>query len=222
GRQSHAAEDLPSLRQVPVPERDARDERVGRPRAAGQHAVLVAEEDLRVLGVRERLEAGIALEGGRRPLPDVAALHALRGLLPFGLGRKPLPGPRRDGFGLEERDVLNGLGRRQGLELSETPPQPTLGAALPVERCLDPLRAKPGPAVVAPEAPIPIAAVRDELREALVRDREALEPERREIDDLRRPLVVVRPRPVVRPERERAGRNEYVLGLGRRSQVVVW
>src|SRR4029453_10312171 len=124
-------------------------------------------------------------------------------------------------FPLIERYVLPRFGRRHGFAAREAPPRPTSSGTLPIERRLHTLLAKPSPAVLAPVAPFAIAAVLDELREALVRDGVALDPERRQLDDVRGLLVVVDPTLLVRPERERAGRNEYVLGRGRRPQVVV-
>ena len=56
-RAPQAGEDLPPLREVPVAERRPRDERIRDPRAAAQHAVLAAEERLRVLAVRVRDES---------------------------------------------------------------------------------------------------------------------------------------------------------------------
>src|SRR3954451_11807695 len=113
------------------------------------------------------------------------------------------------------------FGGRYRLAVSEASAQPAAAGALPVERCFDTLRSEPAPAVVAPVAPFAIAAVLDELREALVRDRLALDPERRQLDDVRRPLVVGGPQPVVRSEDERAGRDQHVLGPWRGPQVVV-
>src|SRR6185295_19413570 len=63
---SHPAEDLTTLGQVPVAERLGGDQRRGGPRAAAEHLVALAEEDLGVLGIRVRLEAGIAVELRRR------------------------------------------------------------------------------------------------------------------------------------------------------------
>ena len=45
------------------------DALVGRPRAAAQHAVILAEEDLRVLAIGVRDEARVAVEATARPLP---------------------------------------------------------------------------------------------------------------------------------------------------------
>src|SRR5437868_15365981 len=79
-------EDLPPLRVVPVAEAQPCNDRIGHERAAAQDAELVAEEDLRVLAVRERLEPGVGLEERRRPLPDragcVLELAAPRRVLP--------------------------------------------------------------------------------------------------------------------------------------------
>src|SRR5262245_60199661 len=78
--QSDSGEDLPALRQIPVAERRRRHARTGGPRAPAQRLVAVAEEDLRVLPVGMGLEAGVAAEVARGPLPYVAehAQHAVR------------------------------------------------------------------------------------------------------------------------------------------------
>ena len=89
-RAAEAGEDLPPDGVVPVAEGRAGDRRVRGPGAAAQHLVLGAEEHLGVLAVREGLEAGVAAEVRRRPLPDLAdaAEQAERcGPLPFGLAR---------------------------------------------------------------------------------------------------------------------------------------
>ena len=54
---AEAGEDVAAVREVPAPEARPGDQRVGRPRAAAEDAVLVAEEDLRELRVREGEEA---------------------------------------------------------------------------------------------------------------------------------------------------------------------
>src|SRR4249919_4067007 len=101
GRAPDAGEDLPSLREIPVAEGRARDERVGGPGPAAQHAIVLAEEDLRVFRVREGAEARVAVEAGRRPLPHGSlrvlelAADGLHRLLPLGLGRQALAGPAR-------------------------------------------------------------------------------------------------------------------------------
>src|SRR3954471_14523403 len=69
--ESHAGVDLPALGEVPVAERGRRDAGVRRPRAAAQDAVALAEEDLGVLAVGVREEAGIAAERRGRPLPHL-------------------------------------------------------------------------------------------------------------------------------------------------------
>src|SRR5690606_7561698 len=58
-RTPEPAEDLPPDGVVPVAEGPADGERVGCPRAASQHLVLGAEEDLRVLPVGEGPEARV-------------------------------------------------------------------------------------------------------------------------------------------------------------------
>src|SRR5262245_23724236 len=95
----HPGEDLAPLRVVPVAEARPRDDLVGDPRAAPEDPMLVAEEDLRVLGVRKGAEPRVPLEMRRRPLPD-GALHVLElvaghtgCLLPLRLARQPLARP---------------------------------------------------------------------------------------------------------------------------------
>src|SRR5205823_11293885 len=93
------------------------DERIGDPRSAPEHAVVLAEEDLGILRVREGAETRIAAEERRRPLPGRAArmLELVAGdlhrLLPLRLGREALPGPAGVRLGLVERDVQDGLAR---------------------------------------------------------------------------------------------------------------
>src|SRR5205085_10116057 len=117
-RAPDAGEDLPPLRKIPVAEGGPGDERVGDPRAAAQHSVLVAEEGLRVLPIREGAEAGIAVEARRRPLPHRSArvLELVAGrlhrLLPLGLGGQALARPARVRLGLIEGGVLDRLARR--------------------------------------------------------------------------------------------------------------
>src|SRR2546430_16717962 len=69
---AETGEDLPFQPGVPVPEGGAGHPRPGRPGAAAQHPELAAEERPRVLGVRERGEAGVGREVARGRLPHVA------------------------------------------------------------------------------------------------------------------------------------------------------
>src|SRR3979411_1805447 len=67
-----AGEDLPADRVIPVPEGGPAGGRVGGPEPPAQHPVLVgAEEHLRILRVRVRLEPGVAGEMATGPLPHV-------------------------------------------------------------------------------------------------------------------------------------------------------
>src|SRR5881296_1631982 len=59
GGTAEACEDLPPLRQVPVPEGVPDGDRACRPGAAAEDLVAAAEVDLGVLGVGEGLEAGV-------------------------------------------------------------------------------------------------------------------------------------------------------------------
>src|ERR1043166_722222 len=158
GGAPNPGEDLPPLRKIPVAEGLPRNERIGDPRAASQHAVLVSEEDLGVLGVRERAKGRITVEERRSPLPDGAlsvlelAVEGLHGLLPLLLRRQALTRPASVGVGLVERDVLH-----------------RLVVATPAGR-----RSKPRVLGIGHEG--------------------AVDPEGREVDDVRRPLVVVGPR----------------------------
>src|SRR4051794_5405240 len=86
-RASQAGEDLAPLRKVPVAERRAGDVAACGPGAAAEHLVAVAEEDLGVLRVGERLKARIGEEVGRGPLPHVAEhvnRAAVRGAIRMG------------------------------------------------------------------------------------------------------------------------------------------
>src|SRR6267142_136293 len=58
--------------QVPVAEAAADHLAPGRPGAPAKHLVGVTEENLGVLGIRERLEARVGGEVRAGPLPDVA------------------------------------------------------------------------------------------------------------------------------------------------------
>src|SRR3954449_11796078 len=79
-RAAEAGEDLAPLRVVPVAEGVADHAEARRPRAAAQHLVLVAEEELRVLAVRVGAEAAVGREVAGGPLPRVAdhPEHAVR------------------------------------------------------------------------------------------------------------------------------------------------
>ena len=124
-RQAHAGEDLPALGQVPVAEGQARDAGMRRPRAAAQHAVVLAEEHLGVLAVGVGAEAGVAVERAARPLPHrdrsppspwsrrVLAPVQARRPLPLGLGGQARVVRSGEGVGLEPGDVADGrLGMR--------------------------------------------------------------------------------------------------------------
>ena len=80
-RTAEAGEDLAADRVVPVAERGAHRDRIGRPRPAAQHLVLGAEEHLGVLAVGERPEARVAREVGARSTPTRhrAAARSRRG-----------------------------------------------------------------------------------------------------------------------------------------------
>src|SRR2546421_11763480 len=71
-RATEPSEDLAPLGEVPVAKARTDHIAAGRPGAAADHLAAVAEEDLGVFGVGERLEAGIGDELRARPLPDVA------------------------------------------------------------------------------------------------------------------------------------------------------
>src|SRR5207247_444236 len=75
-RQPDPGKDLPPLGTIPIAERGPGDQRIGGPRAAAQHSVVLAEEGLRVLRVGKGTEARIAVEERRGPLPD-RARHVL-------------------------------------------------------------------------------------------------------------------------------------------------
>jgi hypothetical protein len=210
-----AREDLPPDREVPVAEGQARDGRMGRPRAAAQDAVLVAEEDLRVLRVRERGEAGVARERRRGPLPHLADAREeprAGGPLPLLLRGEPRAGPARERLGLVEGHVLHGLVRIERLVAPEAAHRP-VG---PAERRANVLRLAPGPALVAPELAPAVAAVRDELEPRAVRHRGRVDAERGQLLLVRRALVVVGPR-VVRAEPRRSRGDEDVAGRGHRG-----
>src|SRR3954465_10636255 len=69
---AEAGEDLPTDRVVPVAEGGSHRHGVGGPRPSAQHLVVVAPEDLGVLPIGPRLEAGVGPERGRGPLPHPA------------------------------------------------------------------------------------------------------------------------------------------------------
>src|SRR5215467_5025980 len=68
---AEAGEDLPPDRVVPVAERATAGDRGDAERATAEHLVLAAEEDLGVLPVRPRGEAGVGQEVAGGPLPHV-------------------------------------------------------------------------------------------------------------------------------------------------------
>src|SRR4051794_35976586 len=179
----HPAEDLPPLGQVPVAERPRRDGRRRRPRPAAQHLVALAEEDFRVLAVGVRLEARVAAELARRPLPDgpdsVKSLAPGRRPLPLRLGGKAGPLASREGVGLEPGDMLDG-----GTELTRASPRPA-------SRVCDVVTLLPGPALVSPPGPVLVAAAFGEREEGRVRHRETLYRKRAGRYSVTRPLVVV-------------------------------
>src|SRR5689334_15499126 len=110
GGAPEAGEYLPADGVVPVAERRTSHRVVGRPRAAAQHLVLVSEEDLGVLAVRERTEPGPRAERRRRPLPDLADTVERAGAmrrLPLDLGRQALARPARIRVGLVPAHVLH-------------------------------------------------------------------------------------------------------------------
>src|SRR5205085_6401104 len=125
------------------------------PRAAAQRSVPVAEKGLRVFGVGKRAEARIAVERGRGPLPDgslrVLELVAdgLDRLLPLGLRRQALPSPPSVRVGLVKGDVLDGLTRRQRLDVPEATTHTTAALQLPHQRCSNSLSLEPRPTLLA-------------------------------------------------------------------------
>src|SRR5215212_8889182 len=96
-RAAEAGEDLPPLRVVPVAERVADHAEARRPRAAAEHLVLVAEEELGVLAVRVRPKARVRAEVARRPLPRVAD-HAEDAVGRLTLGIRPRRGRAETGL----------------------------------------------------------------------------------------------------------------------------
>src|SRR5688572_20305179 len=110
----YTGEDLAPVGEVPVAKRRADDVSPRRPGAAAQDPVLVSEEDLRVLGVRERVEARIGLERGRGPLPHVAE-HLNGAAAGSGIGIRP-GGRAAEGELVEVGALAVGAGRR-GLPL---------------------------------------------------------------------------------------------------------
>src|SRR5262249_34852127 len=132
-----AGEDLAALREVPVAEARAGDDRVGDPGAAAQDAIVAAEEDLRVLWIRKGTKTGVTGEVRARPLPD-RALQELElarprscSLLPLGLARQPLPRPTSIGVGLPPGNVPYRLTQREWFDRVETPPPPVRAVAQP-------------------------------------------------------------------------------------------
>src|SRR6185312_1166676 len=148
GGEADAGEDLPALGEVPVAEAEGGDARVGRPRAAAQHAVLRAEEDLGVLAIRVGDEAWVAVEPGGGPLPDLPdALEVPVGpgrrLLPLSFGGEPCSARASEGVGLEPGDVAH-----RSVRVSR----------LCVRTAADVVVLLPGPALVAPPLAAPVAA----------------------------------------------------------------
>ena len=88
---------------------------------------------------------------------------------------------------------------------------------------LDALVLAPAPTVRGPEACVRVAAVRDEREVVPVRDRNGVQPEGRELDLVRGPLVVVCPGVAVDAEREATSGDERLAsaecGRGRIGDV---
>ena len=147
---------------------------VGRPGAAAQHLVLVAEEGLGVLRVGESLEARVGAEVGGGPLPGVAdRLQPRPGRLPLELGRQPLAGPagdrRRPGPRRRGRRAARGRAAPRRPRRSAHPAAPV---ALPVQRRLG-------------------AGLLHELGIGAVGDRGSIDLEGGELDAVAAALVVV-------------------------------
>ncbi len=165
--------------------------------------MLVAEEDLGVLRVGKGAKSRIAVEVRGGPLPDVAEhLHRARvggGIvvsagrggaepeeveigavavrpggrgLPLELGRQTLARPAGEGVGAVPVDVGHGAPRVERLATPEGGRHPAVALSLPVHRRLG-------------------ARVGDELGVGAVGDRGAVDLERRQLDRVARPLVVV-------------------------------
>src|SRR5215207_3901842 len=131
-----------------------------------------------------------------------AGVHAA---FPQGNTRcSPVAGPAGERVGLVVADVAHGpprVDRITAIEHARVPPRPL---APPILRCDDRVRFLPRPPGVRPQLATRIRPVLDELDILAVRDRRDVDAKRRQLDDVARPLVVVRRAPVVRPDRPRA------------------
>src|SRR5262249_55721368 len=176
--------------------------RAARQGPAPQRLVLGAEDHLRVRAVGERHEAGVPVEVGGGPLPDVAE-HLLRPVgpavargrrLPLGFGREAGAPPAGERVRLVPAQMLDGLVERESLAPAVATARPgTVALALPVLRRAAPAPRPPLPAAGGPEPRVVVAAVLDEGAVLAVRDRRAVDPERRQLDVVARAFVVVHP-----------------------------
>src|SRR4051794_14758615 len=212
----HAGEDLPALGEVPVAEARRGDARVRRPRPPAQDAVAVPEEDLGVLAVGVRGEAGVAGERRGRPLPDLpgaledACRAAVlpgpgRRLLPLGLGGEPGSARAGEGVGLEPGHVARGrirVPRRHATVVRDV------------------VVLLPRPPFVRPPLAALVAAALAEAQPGRVRDRPARDAEGRDLDVVRRALVVVGERAVAGAHAEATARDgdPVVVGGAQRAE----
>ena len=179
--------------------------RVGRPGGAPQHLVLVAEEDLRVLAVGERLKAGVGEEVRGGPLPDLTdALQAGPGGLPLVLVGSRLPAQRAKASASSQETWTTGAsgstGSRRPIAVRSQP----LDVALPVHRRLG-------------------AGLLHERDIRRIGDRGSIDLEGGELDRVAGALVVVGEAPRRRADLVRAGGNaDGVRARGRRLGRGPW
>src|SRR6185312_6394306 len=242
-RAAKPAENLPANGIVPVAKGVANCPRPRGPRPAAKHLVLIAEEDLRVLGIRIALEPRIPHEVARRPFPHVADHSAApdwryvaliradacrperqlihvrhaggRGIIaprihqctprrwiprcrgfPLELRRQPLARPTGERIGFVVAHVTDRLRRVDALHEIHAARSPAVVVSLPILRRTNAGFLEPPPSRVRPHRTRVVAPIRHERQIRSVSHWVHVDPERRQLDCVARPLVVVCAAPV--------------------------
>src|SRR5262249_42891168 len=129
--------------------------------------------------------------------------------------------PAGEGVRLVPADVLDRLVEGERLAPAVPPARPrAVALPLPELRRAGARLLPPLPAAGGPEPLVVVAAVLDEGAVLAVRDRRAVDPERRQLDVVARAFVVVHPGAVVGADGDDAG-GQIDHALGRAAGVVV-